>query len=90
MSFYSDAHLLLGDNPALQVEAWQHPSTPDSFTVEVNTANRHGRIAITGTPSQVHRLLLQMAEALLDTATAAGCQNLPVPALPKPATEEVA
>ena len=90
VSFYSDAHLLLGDNPALQVEAWQHPSTPDSFTVEVTTADRHGRIAITGSPSQVHRLLAQMAEALLDTARAAGCQDLPVAALTTQATEEVA
>jgi predicted house-cleaning noncanonical NTP pyrophosphatase (MazG superfamily) len=89
VSFYSDAHLLLGDKPALQVNAWQHPTHSDSFTVEVNTADRHGRIAITGSPSQVHGLLAHMAEALLDTATAAGCQDLPVPALTTQVSEEV-
>jgi hypothetical protein len=90
VSFYSDAHMLLGGNPALQVNAWQHPTHSDSFTVEVNTADRHGRIAITGSPSQVYGLLVQMAEVLLDTATAAGCQDLPTPTLTKQDSEEVA
>jgi hypothetical protein len=90
MSFYSDAHLLLGDNPALQVDAWQHPQSPGSFTVEVNTADRHGRIALTGTPSDLHGLLIRMVEALLETARAAGCQDLPAPARTTHASEEVA
>jgi hypothetical protein len=81
VSFYSDAHLLLGGTPALQAEAWHHTQSPGSFTVAVTTADHHGRIAITGTPSQVHGLLARMAQALLDTAASAGCQDLPTPAL---------
>jgi predicted house-cleaning noncanonical NTP pyrophosphatase (MazG superfamily) len=89
MSLYSDTHLLVGGQPAPQVHAWQHPQSPGSFTVEVNTADQHGRIALTGTPSDLHGLLAGMAEALLDTAKAAGCQDLPGPALPTRAGEEV-
>jgi predicted house-cleaning noncanonical NTP pyrophosphatase (MazG superfamily) len=64
MSLYSDTHLLVGGQPDLEVYAWQHPSTPGSFTVEVNTADRHGRIALTGTPSDLYELLARLAEAL--------------------------
>jgi len=90
MSLYSDTNLLVGGQPAPQVHAWQHPSTPGSFTVEVNTADRHGRIALTGTPSDLYELLVHMAEALVDTAKAAGCQDLPAPTLTSRASEEVA
>ena len=90
MSLYSDTHLLVGGQPAPQVHAWQHPSTRGSFTVEVTTADHHGRIALTGTPSDLSGLLTAMAEALLDTARAAGCQNLPTLALTTHASEEVA
>jgi hypothetical protein len=90
VSFYSDAHLLLGGTPAIQVDAWQHPTHTDSFTVEVNTADRHGHLAITGSPGQVYWLLLQMAQVLLATAAAAGCQDLPDPALTTHASEEIA
>ena len=90
MSFYSDAQLLLGGEPARQVDAWQHPTHTDSFTVEVNTADRHGHMAITGSPRQVYGLLLRMAEVLLATAATAGCQDLPDPALTTQASEEVA
>ena len=85
MSFYSDAHLLLGANPDPEVTASQHPTIADSFTVALDTADRHGRIAITGTPSQLYALLAQMAEALLDTAATAGYPDLPAPARGHPA-----
>jgi predicted house-cleaning noncanonical NTP pyrophosphatase (MazG superfamily) len=90
MTLYSDTHLLVGGQPAPQVHAWQHPSTPGSFTVEVNTADRHGRIALTGTPSDLYELLAHMAQALLEAAKAAGCQDLPAPTLNTRASEEVA
>jgi hypothetical protein len=90
MSLYSDTHLLVGGQPDLEVHAWQHPSTPSSFTVEVNTADRHGRIALTGTPSDLYGLLARMAEALLEGAKAAGCQDLPAPALLTRTSQEVA
>ena len=90
MSLYSDTHLLVGGQPAPQVHAWQHPKNRGSFTVEVNTADRHGRIALTGTPSDLHELLAAMAEALLEVAKAAGCQDLPAPTLTSRAGEEVA
>jgi hypothetical protein len=89
MSLYSDIHLLVGGQPDLEVQAWQHPQSPGSFTVEVNTIDRHGRIALTGTPSDLHGLLARMAEALLEAAEAAGCQDLPAPTLPTHAGEEV-
>jgi hypothetical protein len=89
MSLYSDTHLLVGGQPAPQVHAWQHPQSPGSFTVEVNTADCHGRIALTGTPSDVHGLLAHLAQALLEAAKAAGCQDLPAPALSTRAGEEV-
>jgi predicted house-cleaning noncanonical NTP pyrophosphatase (MazG superfamily) len=90
MSLYSDTHLLVGGQPTLKVHAWQHPSTPGSFTVEVNTADCHGRIALTGTPSDLHGLLARMAEALVDVAKAAGSKDLPAPALTTRVSEEVA
>jgi hypothetical protein len=90
VSLYSDTHLLVGGLPAPQVHAWQHPQSPASFTVEVNTADRHGRIALTGTPSDLYELLARMAEALLEAAKAAGCQDLPAPTLTNRASEEVA
>ena len=90
MSLYSDTHLLVGGQPAPEIHAWQHPQSPGSFTVEVNTADRHGRVALTGTPSDLYGLLAHMAEALLDTAKAAGCLDLPGPALGTHASEEVA
>jgi len=89
MSLYSDTHLLVGGQPALQVHAWQHPQSPGSFTVEVNTADCHGR-ALTGTPSDLHWLLTRMAETLLEAARASGCQDLPAPTLTTRASEEVA
>ena len=90
MSLYSDTHLLVAGQPALKVHAWQHPKNRGSFTVEVNTADRHGRIALTGNPSDLHGLLVAMAEALLEVAKAAGCQDLPAPTLTTPTSEEVA
>jgi hypothetical protein len=89
MALYSDTHLLVGGQPAPQVHAWQHPQNPGSFTVEVTTADRHGRIALTGTPSDLYGLLAAMAEALLEVAKAAGCPDLPTPALTTRASEEV-
>ena len=52
MSLYSDTNLLVGGQPALQVHAWQHPQSPGSFTVEVNTADCHGRIASPAPPAR--------------------------------------
>ena len=58
--------------------------------MEVNTADRHGHLAITGSPRQIYGLLAQMAQVLLATAAAAGCQDLPDPALTTHASEDVA
>jgi hypothetical protein len=73
MSFRSDAHLLLGSEPTPpEVTAWQHPEFPDSFTVALDTEDRRGHIAITGSPRQLIELLTHMTKAISDTATAAG------------------
>jgi hypothetical protein len=73
MSFRSDVHLLLGGEPTPpEVTAWQHPDYPDSFTVTLDTADRRGHIAITGSPSQLIELLGRMTRAVTDLATAAG------------------
>ena len=73
MSFRSDAHLLLGNEPTPpEVTAWQHPNYPDSFTVALDTQDRHGHIAITGSGSQLLELLAQMTKAVTVTDTAAG------------------
>jgi hypothetical protein len=86
MSFRSDAHLLLGSEPTPpEVHAWQHPDYPDSFTVTLDTADRRGHIALTGSPSQLIELLARMTQALTDIATAAG--QLPAGQAPtEPAT----
>jgi hypothetical protein len=73
MSFRSDAHLLLGSEPTPpEVGAWQHPSYPDSFTVTIDTDDRRGHLAISGSPSQLLELLERMTQAVIATATAAG------------------
>ena len=73
MSFRSDAHLLLGTEPTPpEVSAWQHPDYPDSFTVALDTEDRRGHIAITGSGSQLIELLAAMTQAITDIATAAG------------------
>jgi hypothetical protein len=73
MSFRSDAHLLLGGEPTPpEVGAWQHPSYPDSFTVTLDTDDRRGHIAISGSPGQLLELLERMTQAVTETATAAG------------------
>jgi hypothetical protein len=89
MSFRSDAHLLLGGEPTPpEVTAWQHPQFPDSFTVTLDTADRRGHIAISGSPSQLIELLARMTRAVNDVATAGG--QLPASKQPtrpaKPAT----
>jgi len=73
MSFRSDAHLLLGGEPTPpEVGAWQHPTYPDSFTVTLDTDDRRGHIAITGSPSQLLQLLARMTQAVTEIATSAG------------------
>ena len=73
MGFRSDAHLLLGTEPTPpEVTAWQHPDFPDSFTVTLDTADRRGHIALTGSPSQLIELLARMTRALTEIATARG------------------
>jgi hypothetical protein len=73
MSFRSDAHLLLGGEPTPpEVTAWQHPDYPDSFTVTLDTADRRGHIAISGSPSQLIELLARMTHAVTGIATARG------------------
>jgi hypothetical protein len=73
MGFRSDVHLLLGSEPTPpEVRAWQHPDYPDSFTVTIDTDDRRGHLALTGSPSQLIELLARMTHALTDTATAAG------------------
>ena len=37
MSFYSDAHLLRGDHPALEVTAWHTPPTAAASHVDITT-----------------------------------------------------
>jgi hypothetical protein len=86
MSFRSDAHLLLGTEPTPpQVSAWQHPDYPHSFTVALDTQDRHGHIAITGSGSQLIELLAAMTQAVIDIATAAG--QLPTGQQPTPPAE---
>jgi hypothetical protein len=86
MGFHSDAHLLLGSEPTPpEVRAWQHPDYPDSFTVELDTADRRGHIALTGSPSQLIELLARMTRAITDMATAAG--QLPASQAPTQPTE---
>jgi hypothetical protein len=89
MGFRSDAHLLLGSEPIPpEVGAWQHPQFPDSFTVAIDTADRRGHIAITGSPSQLIELLARMTNVLTELATDRG--QLPTTQPPtrpaKPAT----
>jgi hypothetical protein len=90
MSFRSDAHLLLGSEPTPpEVGAWQHPEFPDSFTVTIDTDDRRGHLAITGSPSQLTKLLERMTQAVTEVAVAAA--QLPTtqqlhPAEPEPAT----
>jgi hypothetical protein len=73
MSFHSDAHLLLGSEPSTpEVGAWQHPTYPDSFTVTLDTDDRCGHLAISGSPSQLLELLERMTQAVTEIATAAG------------------
>jgi hypothetical protein len=73
MSFRSDAHLLLGTEPTPpEVHAWQHREFPDSFTVTLDTEDRRGHIAITGSESQLIELLAAMTQAVTEIATAAG------------------
>jgi hypothetical protein len=84
MGFRSDVHLLLGSEPTPpEVRAWQHPDFPDSFTVTIDTADRRGHIALTGSPSQLIELLARMSNALTDIATARG--QLPAKAPTQPA-----
>jgi hypothetical protein len=86
MGFRSDAHLLLGSEPTPpEVRAWQHPDYPDSFTVTLDTDDRRGHIALTGSPSQLIELLARMTRALTDLATARG--QLPASQPPTPPTE---
>jgi hypothetical protein len=86
MSFRSDAHLLLGTEPTPpEVSAWQHPDYPDSFTVALDTEDRRGHIAITGSGSQLIELLAAMTQAITDIATAAG--QLPAGQQPTQPTE---
>jgi hypothetical protein len=71
--FHSDAHLLLGGEPTPpEVHAWQHRDYPDSFTVDIDTADRRGHIALTGSPSQLIELLARMTQAITEVASAAG------------------
>jgi hypothetical protein len=73
MGFHSDAHLLLGSEPTPpEVGAWQHPTYPDSFTVTLDTDDRRGHLAISGSPSQLTELLARMTQAVTEVATAVG------------------
>jgi hypothetical protein len=86
MGFRSDAHLLLGSEPTPpEVTAWQHPDYPDSFTVTIDTADRRGHIALTGSPSQLIELLAHMTRAATEVATARG--QLPTGQAPTQPTE---
>jgi hypothetical protein len=86
MGFRSDAHLLLGSEPTPpEVRAWQHPDYPDSFTVTLDTDDRRGHIALTGSPNQLIELLARMTHALTEVATARG--QLPATQAPTQPTE---
>jgi len=86
MGFRSDAHLLLGSEPTPpEVRAWQHPDYPDSFTVTIDTDDRRGHIALTGSPSQLIELLGRMTHAVTEVVTARG--QLPASQAPTSPTE---
>jgi hypothetical protein len=71
MAFHSDAHLMLAHEPTPpEVGAWQHPQIRDSYTVTIDTADRSGHIAISGTPTQLIDLLGRMTDAVIKVATA--------------------
>jgi hypothetical protein len=73
MGFSSNSHLLLGSEPTPpEVYAWQHPNYPDSYTVAIDTDDRTGHIALTGSPSQLIELLGRMTGAVTEIATARG------------------
>jgi hypothetical protein len=73
MGFHSNCHLLLGSEPTPpEVGAWQHPNFSDSFTVTLDTDDRRGHLAITGSPRQLVELLGRMTQAVTEAATAAG------------------
>jgi hypothetical protein len=73
MGFHSDAHLMLASEPTPpEVRAWQHPEITDSFTVTLDTADRRGHIALSGTPTQLIDLLGRMTDAVIEVATAPG------------------
>ena len=89
MSFSSHAHLMLASEPTPpEVHAWQHPDYPDTFTVDIDTADRTGHIALTGRPSQLIELLGRMTGALTELATARG--QLPDTKAPTQPTEPAA
>jgi hypothetical protein len=78
MSFRSDAHLMLASEPTSpEVRAWQHPQIPDSFTVTIDTSDRRGHIALSGTPTQLIELLGRMTDAVIEVATAPGQPTQP-------------
>jgi hypothetical protein len=84
--FRSDVHLLLGGEPTPpEVCAWQHPQLPDSFAVTIDTADRRGHIALSGSPSQLIELLGRMTQAVTEIAAAAG--QLPATKAPTLPTE---
>jgi hypothetical protein len=86
MGFRSDVHLLLDSEPTPpEVTAWQHPDYPDSFTVTLDTADRRGHIALTGSPSQLIELLARMTHALTEITIARG--KLPASQAPTQPTE---
>jgi hypothetical protein len=71
--FSSNSHLMLGSEPVPpEVRAWQHPDFPDTFSVDIDTDDRRGHIALTGTPSQLIDLFGRMTRALTELATARG------------------
>jgi hypothetical protein len=70
MGFSSNTHLMLGSEPIPpEVCAWQHPNYPDTFTVDIDTADRSGHIALTGTAAQLIELLGRMTDAVIEVAT---------------------
>jgi hypothetical protein len=85
--FSSNTHLMLASEPTPpEVTAWQHPNYPDTFSVDIDTDDRRGHIALTGTPSQLIELFGRMTQAVTEIATAAG--QLPATKAPTQPTEQ--
>jgi hypothetical protein len=82
----TSVHLMLdpADATQLHIGARQHPELPDTFYVDLDSLRCH--IAISGPAAPLLAVVDRMRAELHATLTAAGCRDLPAPALTTPAT----